>query len=80
MREKEFENLYEKILDGAEDWDYSDLDTLLEISKVNGFAAGRESIKKQIDIRIELAKERICSNQNIEINQAIIQMLESLKY
>ena len=29
--EQEHEELYNKILDGIEDWDYSDLDRLLEL-------------------------------------------------
>lgn len=29
--EKEFEELYDRILDGFEDWDYTDLDRLLEL-------------------------------------------------
>lgn len=29
--QEEFEALYEKILDGFDDWDYSDLDRLLEL-------------------------------------------------
>ena len=55
MNEEEFEELYNKILDGVEDWDYSDLDRLLELSRQEGFAAGRESIKKQATIYSNLA-------------------------
>lgn len=33
---EEFDRLYNKILDGVEDWDYSDLDKLIEISRKDG--------------------------------------------
>lgn len=78
MKKEDFEELYNRILDGVEDWDYSDLDSLLESSKQDGFIAGRKSFQKQVNTRIELAQERIDSGHNVVVNQAIIDTLKSL--
>lgn len=43
-----------------------------------GFMAGRSSVERQVKSRIELAKERVSSGQNIETNQAIIDCLTAL--
>lgn len=78
MKQEDFEELYNKILDVVEDWDYSDLDRLLDLSKQDGFIAGRESFQKQVNTRVRLAQERVDKGQNVEVNQAIIDTLTSL--
>lgn len=43
--EEEFENIYNKILDGVDDWDYSTLDRLIELSEKDGLEKGEEMMK-----------------------------------
>lgn len=54
MNEEDFEELYTKILDGDCDWDYSDLDRLLEASRQNGVDEARKEASKE-----PISQERI---------------------
>lgn len=67
--------LYELI---NKNYDIEDLVGVCRTARRNGFVAGRESLQKQVNNRIELAQERIDSGQNVIVNQAIIDTLKSL--
>lgn len=47
----EFGKLYNKILDGVEDWDYSDLDKITELAKKEGVTKGK-MLQKQKSIEV----------------------------
>lgn len=75
---KKIEQLYNQILSGDGNWDYSTLDQLIFEANSVGFKTGRRFSNNQITSRIVQAELRIQEGINIETNTAIVNTLKSL--
>lgn len=47
MDEERFDQLYNRILDGGDDWDYSTLDELLSLLEAKGREKGKEEMRQK---------------------------------
>lgn len=67
--EEEFENIYNKILDGVDDWDYSTLDRLIELSEKDGLEKGKEIMRaKAIEAHRKTCRDLSKNNDNMCMN------------